>query len=137
MHRGLEPKFESMDRSEGEAQPLLNKAGIRASGMAGKKFSTFRNHEQLEPDYSDGRVKRRARPSPFPEQSELPTSKPKRRHRGGVYNDTDISCKDAAILLGKYLGAMTVLFTTVFVVFFFVHDLAFKYNPWVKARGQG
>ena len=68
MHRGLEPKFESMDRSEGEAQPLLNKAGIRASGMAGKKFSTFRNHEQLEPDYSDGRVKRRARPSPFPER---------------------------------------------------------------------
>ena len=135
MHRGLEP-IQIDRRTDGEAPQLLSKAGLRSSGLNGHKFSTFRGHEQLEPDFTDGRVKRRQRPNPLGEEPGLPTSKPKRRHRGGIYNDNDISCAEASKLLGTYLAAMTVLFTTVFVVFYFVHDLMFKYSPWARGKGS-
>ena len=99
----------------------LSRAGTRAA----TRPVTYRCHEQLEPDRSDGRTARRERP-PHPllqakaaAAMALPTARPRGRKE-------DISCGQATRMLGMYLLVMTLGVGIVFVVGFYINDLVFR-----------
>eukprot|EP01051_Picozoa_sp_SAG22_P010540 SAG22_NODE_955_length_6331_cov_21.329108_2_plen_135_part_00 len=106
-----EGEQEAEAEAEGEDAPLIPDAAKR------RPFPTFRQHEQLVPEWTGGRVKRRVRPMhPLlrEKMEQLPTA------ARGV-GSKDVSCAQATKMLCTYLAAMAVaigLFMLVTWVFF-------------------